>query len=184
MSTVSVRRAFVGGIVGLACAIVPGICSAYTARDFLKYYSAAAKAMVPQLDIFGCRTSDAVKPTGKKKIECELVLSKALLTVYEIEGTFDGARLVFDDAQFGQPGWFMEAAGMFLRAAREAKENAFFSSEGHLLVTSNLLRASAKNNWAETCVDDQKAAARFCVGAKKDGAIFKYTITRLSEKGR
>lgn len=139
---------------------------------FRDKYNAAAKEMVPALQITTCKTIPAKKLPGKEIIECELQLSNALLSLDSMNKRLTGVWLMVDSTQLGHPSDVIRAGGMLLRAAR----NTHYGD--YLAVTADLMNASRKNGWREACIDDQESDAHFCI-SRNDRAVFDITLTPL-----
>lgn len=136
---------------------------------FRQKFNAAAKEMVPVLQITRCTTKTAKKVPGKAIIECELQMPNSLLMLDSINGQLASVWLMIDSSQLRHPSDIMRTGGMLLRAARGA------SYGDYLAVTAKAFDMSRQQGGKEACVNDKEAAARFCVSSN-DRGIFDMTL--------
>lgn len=155
----------------LTAVVIPSL--AVSAQPtFRDKYNAAAKDMVPALQISSCVTKPAKTVPGKSIIECSVQLANTLLSLDSMNNQLTGVWLMLDSSQLNHPSDLMRTGGMLVRAARGS------SYGDYLAVAAEAFKASQKNAWKQACVDDKESSSRLCVSSA-DKRIFDLTLSPI-----
>jgi hypothetical protein len=153
----------------LALALSTAVLAAPPKKTFRETWKAAAKDMLPALQIKQCKNVP-VKDGNRVLIECSLKIGNSMLTVEGTKTATTGAWLMLDASRLEQPSDLMRAGGLLIRTGRGGS-----MSGNYLQFSLETFQQSKAQGWKEACSRDEINGAKFCVSSD-DGRIFHLTL--------